>query len=58
MIREFIRGIVVGLAGLGVAGQTATGLLLIVALLAAVGLRTPLAFVRKNLRASSSGWHS
>ena len=50
MTRDFMRGIVVGLAGLGVAGQIATGLLLIVAALAAVGRRTPLAFVRKNLK--------
>jgi disulfide bond formation protein DsbB len=50
MIRNIMRGIVVGLAALGVAGQLAAGLLLIAAVLAAVGLRTPLAFVRKNLK--------
>jgi disulfide bond formation protein DsbB len=49
MTREFMRGIVVGLAALGVAGQLAAGMLLIAAALAAAGLRTPLAFVRKSL---------
>jgi disulfide bond formation protein DsbB len=49
MTRNFIRSIVVGLAGLGVAGQIAAGLLLIVAVLTGVGLRTPLAIVRKRL---------
>jgi disulfide bond formation protein DsbB len=47
MTRNIMRGIVVGLAALGVAGQVAAGLLIIVAVLAAVGLRTPLAFVRR-----------
>jgi disulfide bond formation protein DsbB len=50
MTRTLMRGIVVGIAGLGVAGQVAAGLLLVVAVLAAVGLRTPLTFVRKSLR--------
>jgi disulfide bond formation protein DsbB len=50
MTRDIMRGIVVGLAGLGVAGQVAAGLLLIVAVLAAVGVRAPLAFVRKALQ--------
>jgi Disulfide bond formation protein DsbB len=49
MPRFLMRGIVVGLAGLGVAGQVVAGLLLVVAVLAAVGVRTPLAFVRKHL---------
>jgi disulfide bond formation protein DsbB len=50
MTRTFMRGIVVGLAGLGVAGQLAAGVLLTVAVLAAVGVRTPLAFVRNRLK--------
>lgn len=44
-----MRGIVVAMAGLGVAGQLAAGVLLMAAVLAAFGLRTPLAFVRKRL---------
>jgi disulfide bond formation protein DsbB len=50
MTRNVMRGIVVSLAGLGVAGQLAAAFLLIIAVLAVVGLRTPLAFVRKNLK--------
>lgn len=44
-----MRAIVVGLAGLGVAGQIAAGLLIMVAVLAALGVRTPLTFVRRQL---------
>ena len=51
MTRTFMRGgILVGLAGLGVADQLAAGVLLTVAVLAAVGVRTPLAFVRNRLK--------
>ncbi|MBZ5559938.1 MAG: disulfide bond formation protein B [Acidobacteriia bacterium] len=49
MTREAMRAIVVGLAGLGVAGQLLAGLFLIATLLAAAGLRTPLLFLRKTL---------
>jgi disulfide bond formation protein DsbB len=48
--RFLIRGIIVGLAGLGVAGQALAGLLLVLAVLAAIGLHTPLAFVEKNVK--------
>jgi disulfide bond formation protein DsbB len=50
MARFLIRGIVVSLAGLGVAGQIAAGALLVVALMAAVGLRRPLGFVLKSVK--------
>ena len=50
MARFLIRGIVVGLAGLGVAGQLAVGALVVIAAMAAVGLPTPLEFVRKRLK--------
>ncbi len=50
MARFLIRGVVVGLAGLGVAGQLAVGALVVIAAMAAVGRRTPLAFVRKRLK--------
>lgn len=45
-----MRRIVVGLAGVGVAGQALVVLLVIVALLALVGVRTPFALVRKKLK--------
>lgn len=45
-----MRRIVVGLAGVGVAGQVVVFLLVIVALLALVGVRAPFALVRKKLK--------
>ena len=45
-----MRVIVVGLAGLGVAGQLVAVALLLTALLGAIGLRTPLTFVRTRLQ--------
>ena len=58
MPRFLMRGIIVGLAGLGVAGQVVAGLLLVVAVLAAVGYGRRSNSCGSTWRASNSGWHS
>jgi disulfide bond formation protein DsbB len=45
-----MRSIVVGIAGIGLAGQIVAGLLLVAAVLATLGMRGPLAFAHRRLK--------
>lgn len=50
MTRAVMRSIVVSIAGIGVAGQVAAGVLLVAAVLALAGMHGPLAFAHKRLK--------